>query len=114
VNTAEGLTRFFAGTFIGLRLSIWLLLVSLLVQMLAIVGLAFAPSAGISIALAPDWGTQSIHLALSLALVFVLIWMCRRIAGRFRGIRHKEAETVFHAFYLYVARPYEQDEDEAA
>lgn len=111
VNAAEGLTRFFAGTFAALRLSIWLLGVSLLVQTLVIVGPALASRVGIGIALVLDWRTQSIHLVLSLVLVFVLLWMCRLIVKRLRFIRQKEAETVFHAFYLYATRPYKHDED---
>jgi hypothetical protein len=111
VNTAEGITRFFAGTFTGLRLSIWLLLGSVSVQILLMVGLAFAQKAGSSVILGLDWKTQSIYLVLSLVLVFALLWMCRRIIEQFRTIRQKEAETVFHAFYLYVTQPYKQFEE---
>jgi hypothetical protein len=105
VNTAEGATRFFAGTFTGMRLSVWLLVISFLVQLLVIVGLTLAQRAGSSITLVLDWTVQSIHLALSLVLIFALLWMCRQIIVRFRTIRQKEAETVFHAFYLCATRP---------
>jgi hypothetical protein len=111
VNTAEGTTRFFAGTFTGMRLSIWLLLASFLVQVLVIIGLALAQRVGSRITLGLDWTAQSIHLVLSLGLIFALLWMCRQIVAQFRIIRQKEAETVFHAFYLYATRPYRQEEE---
>jgi hypothetical protein len=109
VNTAEGNTRFFAGTLMGMRLSIWLLKVSIIFQVLVIIGLALAQIAGVS-PLALDWTTQIIYLILSLLLRRALFWMCGRIIEQFRTIRLKEAGTVFSAFYLYVTRPYRQED----
>lgn len=114
VNTAEGTTRFFAGAFTGMRLSIWLLSISFLIQVLVIIGLAFTLRGGSHLAPELDWTVQSIHLVLSLGLILALLWMSRQIIAQFRIIRQKEAETVFHAFYLYATQPYKQEEKKKA
>lgn len=113
IIAAEGLTRFFAGTYVALRLSIWLLLVSVLVQFLVAAGAVLATKVSLCAGLVMDWKTQIIHWVLSLGLIFVLIWMCHRIIERFRIIRIKETDIVFHAFYLYIMRPYKQKEEVA-
>ncbi|HOU14643.1 MAG TPA: hypothetical protein PKZ84_16170 [Anaerolineae bacterium] len=109
VIAAEGLTRFFAGTYVALRLSAWLLLGSLLVQTF-VIGLLLTPTVSLGPAVIADWKTQIIHCILSLGLICVLRWMCHRIIERFRIIRKKETDIVFHAFYLYVKRPYKHAE----
>jgi hypothetical protein len=49
------------------------------------------------------WTFQGFHIALTLALVFALQWIRRKVVNRFRYVRLKEAETVYHAFYLFSA-----------
>ena len=102
VNAAEGLTRFFAGTFTACKLSTWALGVSLVVQAAGTIWGLFASRAGHPINLVLDLKTQTINLVVSLGLAFLLVLTCRRILLRFRGIRQKEAETVFHAYYLHT------------
>ncbi|MGC1376250.1 MAG: hypothetical protein WA821_08510 [Anaerolineales bacterium] len=111
VNTAEGNTRFFAGTMVGMKLSSRVLELSIIFQAIVIIAkVAFAQRAGIDITWVLDWTTQSIHLALSFLLITALLQMCGQITKRFRTIRQKEVKTVFHAFYLYATRPYRQEE----
>jgi hypothetical protein len=104
VNMAEGLTRFFAGTVTAFRLSIRLLGATLIIQWLLIAALIFAPRLGIGSIFrlnAQEWIFQGFFLVFTLALIFISRWICQVIRKRFRRIRQKEAETVYHAFYLY-------------
>lgn len=101
VVMAEGATRFFAGTGLALRMSTRLLAVSLFAQGLLVAVLTLAPRWGIEPGLTVQWIPESFHLALTLVLTFVFPWICRQIVKHFRGVRLREAETVYHAFYLY-------------
>lgn len=96
VNMAEGLTRFFAGTVLALRISNWLLGFFLVLH----ISFAFIEwffhlpiTADIS-----RW--QIFYFSLTTILLLVLLWVQRRIVDRFRFVRLKEAETVYHSFYL--------------
>lgn len=100
VNSAEGLTRFFAGTVLALRISNWLLAVFLLLHVLFVfvVWLFHLP-------LATDmlkWQIQGVYFCLATISMFALLWIQQRIISRFRFVRLKEAETVYNAFYLCV------------
>jgi hypothetical protein len=101
VNMAEGLTRFFAGTEAAFRLSMRMLVGGLIVQVPLGAALALAPRLGIALTFSVDWKFQGFHFFLTLVLVFIFRRMCRLIVRRFRRIRQKEVETVYHAFYLY-------------
>jgi hypothetical protein len=101
VSMAEGLTRFFAGTVIAFQGSIWLLAASLIVQLLLVVALTFAPRWGINLVFSVPWTFQGFHFALTVAIVFALQRIRRKVVSRFRVIRLREAETAYHAFYLY-------------
>lgn len=100
VNMAEGLTRFFAGTVVALGISTWLLVASVITQVLLIVALISAPKWGGKLAISVQWTSQGFCLVLTVVLIFVLQWICRRIVKRFRTVRFKEVETVYYAFYL--------------
>jgi len=102
INISEGLIRFFAGTVIALRISIWLLIASLVVQ-LALVG-ALTLASWLGGRLHIDWVSQGFHCALTPVLVLALLWIRRRIVRRYRYVRLLEVETVYHAFYLYSTR----------
>jgi hypothetical protein len=100
VLTAEGLTRFFAGTFAGLDLSSKLLLVSFLFQVAIMIWEFFFPGTAIANGLFFEWKTQCVYLILTLMIFLAAQRMCHQITKRFRTLRAKEAETVFQAFYL--------------
>ena len=102
VNMAEGLTRFFAGTVAACRLSTWLLSAALVAQVLLVAAWILAARWGIELILA-GWKIQGFFFALTLALMLALQWICRLIMKRFRHVRQKEAEIVYHAFYLLSA-----------
>lgn len=104
VVKAEGLTRFFAGTVIALRISAGLLVASLIAQLLSVIALALVPQRGSGLALRVQWTSQSLYLALTLVFVFVLVWIRRKILERFRYIRLREVETVYHAFHIHSVR----------
>lgn len=99
-NAAEGLTRFFAGTVAAFRLSIWMLGLTLSIQAVIIATVKLGPRWGMVWAIPVDWQFQISYEALTLVLIFILQQMCRLIVKKFRHLRQKEAETVFHAFYL--------------
>lgn len=104
VNMAEALTRFFAGTVIAFRISIWLVTASLVVQLLLIAMLTFGSRWGVQSALSVNWTLQGFHLALAFILIVVLRQIRQMMVKRFRHVRAKEVETVYHAFYLYSTR----------
>lgn len=104
VNMAEGITRFFAGTVVALGISTWLLVASLVVQLLLTVTVTFTPQWNITLAVQGTF--QGFYLALTLVLILALQWICHQILKRFRNVRFKEVETVYHTFYLYsVSHP---------
>jgi hypothetical protein len=93
---AEGLTRFFAGTYSALRVSTVMLIISLIIQLLfsfkwltILIGGAFINSDMIFV-----------QIITSVLFILVLWWMQRLIVKKFRRIRLKEAETIFYAFFL--------------
>jgi len=100
VNTAEGFTRYCAGTVVALGISIWLLAGSLVVQLI-LGALAFASSWGIRLAPSVDWKSQVLNLVLALILILALQRIRQRMVSSFRRVRIKEVETAYHAFYLY-------------
>jgi hypothetical protein len=100
INMAEGLTRFFAGTFAALRLSVSVLCIGLVFQLLLVAMLILVPRWGITLPFPAQWTVQGFYSTFTLALIFVLRWICRLIVKRFRVIRMKEAEVVYYAFYL--------------
>ncbi|MGC1374801.1 MAG: hypothetical protein WA821_01170 [Anaerolineales bacterium] len=98
VNSAEGLTRFLAGTVEALRISKWLFIAFLLLHVLFafVVWLFHLP-------LAPDmlkWQIQGVYFCLATISIFALLWIQQQIISHFRFVRLKEAETVYNAFYL--------------
>lgn len=104
VNMAEGLTRFFAGTVAALRLSTWVLGVALIAQLFLVAAPMFAPRWGIGLAFpadAEEWTFQGFYFVFTIALILASQWVCRLIVKRFRHLRLKETETVYHAFYLH-------------
>lgn len=101
VNMAEGLTRFFAGTFIALQISNWLLYAALAIQLLFAFALVLAPRWGIVVPFPAQWIFQGFYLVLTLALVFSIQRMRHLIVKRFRHLRQRETEIVYHAFYLH-------------
>ena len=102
INMAEGLTRFFAGTFAALRLSVLVLCTGLIFQLLLVAMLILVPRWGIALPFPAQWTFQGFYSIFTLALIFVLQWICRLIVKRFRVIRMKEAEVVYYAFYLQL------------
>jgi len=104
---AECLTRFFAGTVIALRLSARLLGVTLIPHFIIVAALGLAPMLGMKLYFSPSPAEstfQGFYFVFTFALIFALQWMSRQIVNRFREVRLKEAETVYHAFYLHSAR----------
>ena len=96
INAAEGNTRFLVGTYSALRLSLWIFVTLLALQLIAMAVLYIR---GIPVA---DL-TRS-HLA-SLVLSTLLLVVGARAAQihikrRFRGLRLREADIVYGAFYL--------------
>jgi hypothetical protein len=104
VNAAESLTRFFAGTVSASRLSIRVLDFVLVVQILSIAIFVLGPGWGLNLPIALDWQFQIFYLLLTLVLIFVLNRCCRLIVKMFRHVRLKEAETVYHAFFISSER----------
>jgi len=103
VNTAEGLTRFSAGTVAAFRLSTWLLFAALVTQVLLVAAWILAPRWGIELILA-GWKLQGFFFVFTIALIFTVQWICRLIVKGFRHVRQKEAGIVYHAFYLHSVR----------
>jgi hypothetical protein len=101
INMAEGLSRFFAGTVIALKISIWLIAVSLAGQLALAGAFTLAPHFGVKPQLSIKWISQGFYFVLTLGFVFALVLIRRKIVRRFRYVRLKEAGTVYHAFYLY-------------
>ena len=101
VNAAEGLTRFFAGTVVALRMSIWMLVAVLIAQLGFAVVLTVRSQLGIKSAFSVQLAFHGFHFLLNLAIVLALQWVRRRIINRFRYVRLSEAGTVYHAFYLH-------------
>jgi hypothetical protein len=95
INIAEGLTRFFAGTMVALRLSTWWLGMALLAAALLLV-----PGWADRLSVSKDLRIQGLYFVFTVALWLAIRWMCRHIVKRFRRVRAKEAMTVYHAFYL--------------
>jgi hypothetical protein len=93
IDTAEGQTRFFAGTVTALLLSTRLLIAALVIQALLL-------TIGVALAFSVDWRFQGFYFGLTLSLMFVSRWMVRQVVERFKRMRQKETETVYHAFYF--------------
>ena len=112
INMAEGLTRFFAGAMIALRLSTWLLGVALVVaQLPLVVATILASRQGDQLDSVADVRIQGFYFVLTLVLLIASRWMCHQIVKRFRRVRTKEATTVYNAFYLHsmsVSRCYQK------
>jgi len=96
INAAEGNTRCLVGTYSALRLSLWIFVTLLIFQLTAMTILHIR---GISVA-----GLARSHLASLVLSTLILIAGSRaaqiHIKRQFRGIRLKEADTVYDAFYL--------------
>ena len=107
INIAEGLTRFFAGTYSAFRYSIVVLIISFIIHAIFNIGIA------IGFITQVDSGLSIIHLTISFGLVLIMWWMQKIIVERFRHIRLKETEAVFQAFYLNQNMSIEQDNKKA-
>lgn len=96
INAAEGNTRFLVGTYSALRLSFWIFVIFLVVQLIA---MAVLHTGGVSVA---DLARS--HLA-SFALSTLLLIAGSRAAQihikrHFRKLRLRETDIVYDAFYL--------------
>jgi hypothetical protein len=96
INAAEGNTRFLAGTYSALRLSLWIFVTLLAFQLIAVAVLHIR---GISVA-----DLVRSHLASLILSTFLLIAGSRvaqvHIKRHFRGLRLREAGIVYDAFHL--------------
>ena len=96
INAAEGNTRFLAGTYSALRLSFWVFVTLLACQLIAVAVLHLKR---ISVA---DLARS--HLASLVLSTLLLIAGSRaaqiHIKRHFRGLRLREADIVYGAFYL--------------
>jgi hypothetical protein len=99
IDLAEGLTRFFAGTVVALKTSMWLMAVFLFFQAVFAAVLGFVGIPGVQW----DPAMQSFQVfffGLTVVLVTALWWIRRQIVIRFRTVRLGEVDKVYYAFYL--------------
>lgn len=99
IGAVEGRTRFFAGTVAALRVSVCLAAVILIGDIAIVVASAFVDIHGVEWS-SSVWTPRIFYLALTVALVGVLVCVYLAIVRSFRLARLKEVETVYHAFYL--------------
>lgn len=93
VQYAEGITRFFAGTYTALQYSSWILLLSALITFTFLYISLFTDKAFTSYNL-------SVHVFIPFLLALAMYFMNQKIIHRFRLLRLKEVDTVYEAFYL--------------
>ena len=99
IQGAEGLVRFYAGTYYALQ-SGWKMLVVLGVwQAVSLAGALERIWPGPQFRSRPFFA-QILLIILTVALVCAARWTKRRIVERFRGMRLKEVDTVYDSFYL--------------
>ncbi len=101
VNMEESFIRFFAGTWVAFRISIWLLRIAWGIQLLFACVLILVSTWGITVPFPAQWTFQGFYLVLTPALDFSVNQMRRLIVKRFRRIRRRETETVYYAFYIH-------------
>lgn len=91
VHLAEALVRFYAGTYYGLWISLYMLVASSITQGIVLLRQEWEPSTPIF---------KILNLVVTIFLVAAVYLSQDMIVQRFRTLRLKEVDTVYDAFYL--------------
>lgn len=109
ISYAESLTRFFAGVYFAIRIGMWIVLGTITLQMIYCILFKFSTQLSNFVVnlFTSNNSTMLCDLKLSIIIIIIsiiifVIFCCinKEILNRFRGIRLKEVDTVYDAFFI--------------